>query len=150
MESLKFLRKRKEADASADPSNKRTEKYGLFRLRSHGDSSCKAERNEENICDIAAVHGITGDAYNTWVHSNGTFVAPRSSPEGLTGYLSFYLWIPCRSVPYVQYWDSGHICSISIGGIETRTKRERGTYMTCLVFDQKYFNSFRYLFLALT
>lgn len=45
----------------------RTDRHGLLPMSSPTNTSC-----EENYSlDIIAIHGITGDAYDTWTHENG-------------------------------------------------------------------------------
>jgi hypothetical protein len=41
------------------------EKIGLFEL-------AKGKHNDERTIDVVAVHGLQGDAYQTWTHENGT------------------------------------------------------------------------------
>ena len=49
----------------------RSEKYGLFFLNEqHFGDVTKAGEARCSV-DIVALHGINGDAYNTWTHRNG-------------------------------------------------------------------------------
>jgi hypothetical protein len=59
--------------SSLDRTNDRTEKYGLFPLHPPILTPGDVEDGETNSLDIVAVHGITGDAYDTWTHDNGIF-----------------------------------------------------------------------------
>lgn len=62
-----------------------TEKYGLFLIH----PTNPAPKNEEGrlgyALDIVAVHGITGSAYDTWTHSNGTFWLKDLIPKDFPG-----------------------------------------------------------------
>ncbi|KAI9774712.1 MAG: hypothetical protein M1839_001673 [Geoglossum umbratile] len=51
----------------------RIDKYGLFLLNPQTSHSDGMEAEETFLLDIVALHGITGDAYNTWTHENGKF-----------------------------------------------------------------------------
>jgi hypothetical protein len=53
-----------------DLTNNRTEKYGLFQLHPTAALLDEVEDQDTNSVDIVAVHGINGDAYNTWTHSS--------------------------------------------------------------------------------
>ncbi len=52
----------------------------------------------ENQCpiDIVAVHGLMGDAYNTWTHSNGHFWLRDSLPEEVPGARIFSYGYPAN------------------------------------------------------
>jgi hypothetical protein len=99
--SLSYQRKRKDADsdkAPAKPSSsrqpvsplsnsgtkERSEKHGLFFLNQQQfEDFTKAGDGEARYSvDIVALHGINGDAYDTWTHRNGKlwlrdFLAPQ-------------------------------------------------------------------------
>lgn len=63
--------------------DERTEKYGLFRLRPSAFVAEDAGSGERNFLDIVAVHGITGDAYNTWEQGNSRWLQdliPKEMP----------------------------------------------------------------------
>lgn len=60
--------------ASLAVADKRTEKYGLFRLRPSAFVAEDARSGERNFLDIVAVHGITGDAYDTWEDGNNRWL----------------------------------------------------------------------------
>ena len=55
-------------------ADKRTEKYGLFRLHPSSFVAEDARSGERNFSDIVAVHGITGDAYDTWEQGNNRWL----------------------------------------------------------------------------
>lgn len=64
-------------------SNERTEKYGLFRLRPSAFVAEDAGSGDRSFLDIVAVHGITGDAYDTWEHGNNRWLQdfiPKEMP----------------------------------------------------------------------
>ncbi|KAH6712631.1 hypothetical protein BKA61DRAFT_485684 [Leptodontidium sp. MPI-SDFR-AT-0119] len=47
-----------------------------------------------NSLDIVAVHGITGNAYDTWIHGNGTFWLQDLIPKDLPGVRVFSYGYP--------------------------------------------------------
>lgn len=58
--------------------------------------------------DIIAVHGITGDAYNTWRHENGTIWLRDLLPQDFPGARVFSFG-----------YDARVFCSRSTGNIES-------------------------------
>ena len=69
----------KEQEQSPPQITPRTDKYGLFPFHAEGDTNYQAVEASSNATitstwpiDIVALHGITGDAYKTWEHENGT------------------------------------------------------------------------------
>jgi ankyrin repeat domain-containing protein 50 len=69
----------------------RIEKHGLFPL---GQSEAAADQVERFDVDIIAVHGIGGDAYNTWTHKNGTFWLKDLLKDALPGARVFTFGYP--------------------------------------------------------
>ncbi|PMD49359.1 uncharacterized protein K444DRAFT_549306 [Hyaloscypha bicolor E] len=67
------------------PTFNRTEKYGLFPLHPSVSAPGDVEDQETNSLDIVAVHGIMGDAYDTWTHDNGNFWLRDLIPKDLPG-----------------------------------------------------------------
>lgn len=71
----------------------RTGKYGLFLL---SPQSGTAEVEETFSLDIVALHGITGDAYDTWTHENGTFWLRDFLPKEFPGARIFSFGYPAE------------------------------------------------------
>jgi hypothetical protein len=66
-------------------------------------------KSEENyLLDIVAVHGITGDAYDTWTHDNGKLWLRDFLPEDFPGARVFSFG-----------YDAEVFCSRSKGNIES-------------------------------
>ncbi|SRR6266536_4691703 len=57
----KLIRRKKETKSS----DERLEKFGLFELTSKSEATL-----DPGLPDIIAVHGINGDAFNTWTHGD--------------------------------------------------------------------------------
>ncbi len=74
----------------------RTEKYGLFLLHSSISNIGDIEDEDTNHLDIVAVHGITGDAYNTWTHQNGTLWLRDLIPKDVPGVRVFSYGYPAE------------------------------------------------------
>ena len=80
---------------SSEPEQKivpRTDKYGLFRFLPEGKASSQgigassaATADATWPIDIVAIHGITGDAYKTWEHENGTLWLKDFLPQDFPG-----------------------------------------------------------------
>jgi hypothetical protein len=75
--------------------------YGLFEFEADTLSKPTSDGVPYNV-DIIAIHGITGDAYETWTHKNGNFGCRIlfSQPYPVPGYshsgiqqASFNHWI---------------------------------------------------------
>lgn len=62
-----------------------TEKYGLFLIHPTNPAPNNEEDRLGYALDIVAVHGITGSAYDTWMHSNGTFWLKDLIPKDFPG-----------------------------------------------------------------
>jgi hypothetical protein len=71
----------------------RTGKYGLFLLSPQSDA---VEVEETFSLDIVALHGITGDAYDTWTHENGTFWLRDFLPKEFPGARIFSFGYPAE------------------------------------------------------
>jgi hypothetical protein len=89
--------------STLDRTIDRTEKYGLFQLHPPIRTPSDIEDRETNSLDIVAVHGITGDAYDTWTHDNGNFWLRDLIPKDLPGVRVFSYGYPRRSVLDIQY-----------------------------------------------
>ena len=85
----------------------RTEKYGLFPMTPTDSSLNVSEVRSDYLLDIVAIHGITGDAYDTWTHENGC--------------LWIRDWLP-QDLPGARVWSFGYdamLWSRSQGNIES-------------------------------
>lgn len=87
-------KKGKEKHRGADPDRtnpppteavNRTQKYGLFPLNPLSSPSDNANVGEPYSVDIVAIHGITGDAFNTWTDPNGKLWLRDFLPNDLPG-----------------------------------------------------------------
>ena len=77
-----------DTDHSSLPSSKavdRKQKYGLFLLNPQSSPADTVNAVEPYSVDIVAVHGITGDAFNTWTDSNGKLWLRDFLPNDLPG-----------------------------------------------------------------
>jgi len=74
----------------------RNEKYGLFLLNLQTPNPNGVKTEKTYLLDIVAVHGITGDAYNTWTHKNGTFWLRDILPKALPGARVFSFGYPAE------------------------------------------------------
>jgi hypothetical protein len=63
----------------------RVDKYGLFLLNPQTSNVDSDQAEETYLIDIVTLHGITGDAYNTWTHENGNFWLRDFVPEDFPG-----------------------------------------------------------------
>jgi hypothetical protein len=66
-------------------TSSRVDKYGLFLLTPQASQTEVLEAEEAFLLDIVAVHGIAGDAYDTWTHANGKFWLRDFVPEEFPG-----------------------------------------------------------------
>ncbi|KAM0806593.1 putative NACHT domain-containing protein [Seiridium cardinale] len=71
----------------------RQEPYGMFSLT--GGSTSTAGPGTHPV-DIIAVHGLNGDAFTTWTHSNGTFWLRDYLPSSLPGCRVYTYGYPSR------------------------------------------------------
>lgn len=80
--------RRADHDHTNPPSSEaagRTQKYGLFLLNPLSSPSDNANVGEPYSVDIVAVHGITGDAFDTWTDPNGKLWLRDFLPKDLPG-----------------------------------------------------------------
>ena len=88
-------------------ADKRTEKYGLFRLRPSAFIAEDARSGERNFLDIVAVHGITGDAFDTWEHGGNRWLQDLI-PQELPGVRVFSYGYPAEV-----------FCTLNTGDLDT-------------------------------
>lgn len=110
----------------------KTEELGL-RLIHIPNSVSDDDEDEDrarNSLDIVAVHGITGNAYSTWTHDNGTFWLKDLIPKNLPGVRVFSYGYPADV-----------FCTFATGTIDTfarslleSLKRERRGKDVCPLF----------------
>ena len=84
--------------ASSSVAADRAEKYGLIPLNSLHSSSEDAINGETYPIDIVAIHGITGDALDTWTHENGKIWLRDFLPGDLPGARIFSFGYPAEVV----------------------------------------------------
>jgi hypothetical protein len=89
-------------------TSNRVDKHGLFLLNPQPCHSDSVEAEETFLLDIVALHGITGDAYDTWTHENGKFWLRDFVPEDFPGARVFSFG-----------YDAGIFCSRSKGNLES-------------------------------
>lgn len=87
---------------------KRTEKNGLFLISPVISPSSGGTLGESYLIDIVAIHGITGDAYDTWTHENGKLWLRDFLPKSLPGVRVFSYGYPAEI-----------FCSLNTGNIDT-------------------------------
>lgn len=110
----------------------RTEKYGLFPL------SLPTTPSSDITVDIIAVHGITGDAYDTWTEGEKLWLRDFL-PKDLPGARIFSFGYPaevCFSL------STGKLDSFARSLLEG-LKRERRREEVCLLSQQVYNNELR-------
>jgi hypothetical protein len=56
---------------SGSGTTERSGKYGLFFLNQQQFEDVTKAGEARSSVDIVALHGLNGDAYNTWTHENG-------------------------------------------------------------------------------
>jgi hypothetical protein len=91
-----------------DRANNRIERYGLFPLHPSVTTPGDVDDQETNALDIVAVHGITGNAYDTWIHDNGNFWLRDLIPKDLPGVRVFSYGYPAEV-----------FCTLSTGTLNT-------------------------------
>ena len=111
----------KPALPSSSIATARTEKHGLFLLSPPPSPSDDANIRETYSIDIVTIHGITGDAYDTWTHENGKLWLRDFLPKDIPGARVFSFGYPAEV-----------FCSLGTGNLDTfgrslleRLKRER-------------------------
>lgn len=113
-------RKGKEKHRSTDPNRpnpaspeafERTHKYGLFLLNPLSSPFKNANVGDEYSVDIVAVHGITGDALNTWTDGNGKLWLRDFLPNDLPGIRVFSFGYPAEV-----------FCSLGTGNFDTYSR----------------------------
>jgi hypothetical protein len=62
------------AQAPASKPSQPVKKIGLLEL-------AKGKGDERKTVDVVAVHGLQGDAYETWTHENGTMWLESIAPD---------------------------------------------------------------------
>lgn len=107
-----------------------TEKQGLRLIHMPIPASDDDDDRVGNSLDIVAVHGITGNAYDTWIHGNGTFWLQDLIPKDLPGVRVFSYGYPADV-----------FCTFATGTIDTfarslleSLKRERRSKDVCPLF----------------
>jgi hypothetical protein len=83
--------------AQLPPStSNRIDEYGLFLLNPQTSQSRGVEAEESFLLDIVALHGITGDAYDTWKHENGKLWLQDFLPKDFPGARIFSFGYPAE------------------------------------------------------
>ena len=116
----------------SSPSNSnRIDKYGLFLLNPQTSHSDGVETEETFLLDIVALHGITGDAYDTWRHENGKLWLQDFLPKELPGARIFSFGYPAEVFCSL---GTGHLDSFARSLLEdlkrVRRKKEVGGQFT--------------------
>ena len=114
------------------PSNSnRIDKYGLFLLNPQNSHSDGVEAEETCLLDIIALHGITGDAYDTWRHENGKIWLQDFLPKELPGARIFSFRYPAEVFCSL---GTGHLDSFARSLLEdlkrVRRRKEVGGQFT--------------------
>jgi len=89
-------------------TSNRIDKHGLFLLNPQTSHSDGVEAEETFLLDIVALHGITGDAYDTWTHENKKFWLQDFVPKELPGARIFSFGYPAEV-----------FCSLGTGNLDT-------------------------------
>lgn len=132
IKSVLRSKKGKEKASRADPDHTnpsssepvdRTQKYGLFLLNPPPSPSDNANVGEPHSVDIVAVHGITGDAFDTWTDPNGKLWLRDFLPDDLPGVRIFSFGYAAEVV-----WSlgTGNIDAYSRSLLEALKWRRRG------------------------
>ncbi|KAH6986404.1 hypothetical protein BKA56DRAFT_613779 [Ilyonectria sp. MPI-CAGE-AT-0026] len=92
----------------------RPEKFGLFFVAGNQPDSSSSKLYS---VDIIAIHGLNGDAFNTWRHSNGTFWLRDLLPSFLPGCRIYTYGYPSKifsetSFARMQEYSRGLLSSI--------------------------------------
>ncbi|KAH0562180.1 hypothetical protein GP486_003124 [Trichoglossum hirsutum] len=86
----------------------RTDKYGILSMHPQNPPFNDAGSEENYLLDIVAVHGITGDAYDTWTHENGKIWLRDFLPDDFPGARVFSFG-----------YDARVFCSLGEGTVES-------------------------------
>lgn len=89
-------------------TSNRIDKYGLLPMNSQNSRITNTVFDENYLLDIIAVHGITGDAYDTWTHKNGNLWLRDFIPEDFPGARVFSFG-----------YNANVFCSRSKGNVES-------------------------------
>jgi hypothetical protein len=81
---------------SSPSGSDRIDKHGLFLLNTKNPQLDGVQAEESFLLDIVALHGITGDAYDTWTHENGKFWLQDFLPKELPGARIFSFGYPAE------------------------------------------------------
>lgn len=110
------------------------EKLGLRQIHIPVSASEDDEDMASRSLDIVAIHGITGSAYDTWTHANGTFWLRDLLPKDLPGVRIFSYGYPADV-----------FCNHATGGINEfarslleSLKRARRSKEVCYLFSYWY------------
>lgn len=99
----------------------RTEKHGLFLLSSPSPTPDHAHVGEKYPVDVVAVHGITGDAFDTWTHENENLWLRDFLPNDLLGVRVFSFGYPAEVFCTLSTGNFDSFCRSLLEGL----KRER-------------------------
>lgn len=96
--------------STSSSSNQPSEQYGLFEFEK--DPLLKSDPDEVpyNV-DIVAIHGITGDAYETWKHQNGKLWLQDFVLPALPGARVFTFGYPAS---VFESMDTGDLASYAL------------------------------------
>lgn len=110
--------------SALDRTSGRTEKYGLFPLHPPILTPRDVEDGETNSVDIVAVHGITGDAYDSWTHCNGNLWLRDLVPEDLPGLRVFSYGYPAEVFCTLNAGDLGAYARSLLEGLKRERRKE--------------------------
>lgn len=79
---------------SGSATKERSETYGLFFLNQQQFEDVTKAGKARSSIDIVALHGLHGDAYNTWTHQNGKLWLRDFLPQQLPGSRVFTFGYP--------------------------------------------------------
>jgi hypothetical protein len=112
----------------------RADRYGLLPMHLQNPRFNDTESEENYLLDVVAVHGITGDAYNTWTHENGKLWLRDFVPDDFPGARVFSFG-----------YNSKVFCSLGEGTVESFARsllegltRERTEEKVAILFSVKF------------
>lgn len=112
-------------------ASNRINKYGLFLLNPQTTLPDDIETEETFSLDIVALHGICGDAYDTWTHENGKFWLRDFIPKEFPGARIFSFGYPAEVFCSL---GTGHLDSFARSLLESlkceRRRKEVGDQFT--------------------